>query len=301
MALTVPVRPKGFAPDLPPPGYRVDYVNFQAERKTIAPRLQLIHTNGASVESSIESAKNWAERRVVNGNATTLPTFQVDRDGDAAMFININQAQNACYKVNSWAISYETADTGYKDDPTISGFTGAQLQALANGCAYCSVLFKIPLEYPSTWDGTGTASHTEPFGYPYWTNSNGKICPGNKKKAQVRDIILPHARLIVEAWMTPPKPIPPPHPLKDDDMLYLIRLDTNQNLWMVGDGITSRRVRSDEMDELTNAVTKGIGPQYRDPTKPDRPVITDMAKVPTGSDDFLQLLGVEITESVDQP
>jgi len=213
MSLGIPAKPKEFRPDWPPPGYRVDYVNFQATRKIITPRLQLIHTNGAASQSSIESAKAWAERRTYNGTATTLPTFQVDRDGDAAMFINIDQAQNACYKVNGWTISYETADTGYKDDPTISAFTEAQIQALANGCAYCSVLFKIPLSYPSTWDGAGSASHTEPFGYPYWTNSNGKICPGQKKKAQVRDVILPHARKIVEAWMTPPKPTE-----EDDEM-----------------------------------------------------------------------------------
>jgi hypothetical protein len=209
MALTIPSKPKEFRPDRPPPGYRADYVSFATTRKIITPRLQLIHTNGAANQGSIESSKAWSERRTYNGTTTTLPTFQVDRDGDAAMFININQAQNACYKVNPWAISYETADTGYKADPTISAFTEAQLQALANGCAYCSVLFKIPLAYPSTWDGAGSASHTEPFGYPYWTNSNGKICPGQKKKAQVRDIILPHARKIVESWTQKPTPTPP--------------------------------------------------------------------------------------------
>jgi hypothetical protein len=92
-----------------------------------------------------------------------------------------------------------------------------------------------------------------------------------------------------------------PSTLEDDRMLYLIKLDSNPYLFIVGDGITSRRVRSDEMDELTSAVTKGVGPTYHDPTKADRPVIRDMAKVPTGSDDFLQLLGIETTESVNQP
>jgi hypothetical protein len=218
MTLTIPTRPKEFRADWPPPGYRTKYVTFAATRKTIAPRVQLIHTNGAANEGSIEASWNWAERRTYNGTTTTLPTFQVDRDGDAAMFININQAQNACYKVNGWAISYETADTGYKADPAISEFTEAQLQALANGCAYCSVLFKIPLAYPSTWDGSGTASHTEPFGYPYWTNSNGKICPGQRKKAQVRDIILPHARKIVEAWQGSSAPAPTPPPTGADNV-----------------------------------------------------------------------------------
>jgi hypothetical protein len=108
----------------------------------------------------------------------------------------------------------------------------------------------------------------------------------------------------VKAWTPTPEPEPAPEPPaleEDDQMLYLIKLDTNPNLIMVGDGIASRRVRADELDELTNAVTKGIGPTYHDPTKPDRPVITDMRTIPTGSDDFLQLLGIETPESVSQP
>jgi hypothetical protein len=101
---------------------------------------------------------------------------------------------------------------------------------------------------------------------------------------------------------TPEPPEPPEPALEEDDrMLYLIKLDTNPYLIVVGDGITQRRVRSDELDELTNAVTKGIGPTYHDPTKPDRPVIRDMNAIPTGSDDFLHLLGIETTESVNQP
>ena len=215
MALTIPPRPEGFHVEQPPPGYRKSYVSFAYTRKIIVPRLQLAHTNGASSEGSIESSKAWAERRTNAGSATTCPTFQVDRDGDAAMFLPLNRAQNANYKVNGWSISYETADTGYKADPSISAFTEAQLQMMANGFAYCSVLFNIPLTYPTSWNGSGSASHTEPFGYPYWTNSNGKICPGNKKKAQVRDIILPWAREIVATWTSkpsPPQPSPSPKP-----------------------------------------------------------------------------------------
>lgn len=100
-----------------------------------------------------------------------------------------------------------------------------------------------------------------------------------------------------------PTPTPPdPEPSQEADrMLYLIKLDSNPYLIMVADGVTSRRVRSDELDELENALTKGIGPQYHDPTKAGRPIITTMGQIPTGSDDFLQLLGIETTESVNQP
>lgn len=96
----------------------------------------------------------------------------------------------------------------------------------------------------------------------------------------------------------PPEPTPSE---EDDQMLYLIKLDANPNLYMVGDGISSRRVRSDETDELTNAIAKGVGPVYHDPTKADRPIIRDIFKAPVGTDDFLQLLGIETTESLNQP
>jgi hypothetical protein len=218
MALTIPPRPEGFHPRQAPPGYRISLVSFNNERRKITPRLQLAHTNGASGQGSIESSKAWAERRTVNGVATTLPHFQVDRDGDAAMLLELDRQGIASAKANPFCIAYETADTGYKTDPAISEFTGAQLQMMANGFAYCSMLYKIGLEYPKTWDGNGSASHTEPFSYPYWTSYNGKICPGTKKKAQVRDVILPHARAIVAAWsgQTAPPPKPPPTTGSDD-------------------------------------------------------------------------------------
>jgi hypothetical protein len=99
-----------------------------------------------------------------------------------------------------------------------------------------------------------------------------------------------------------PEPGPEPTPETEDErMLYIVRLDSNPDLLMVGDGISSRRIRADETDELKNALTKGIGPKYHDPTKPDRPVIKDIFAVPTGSDDFLQMLGIETKESLEQP
>jgi hypothetical protein len=109
----------------------------------------------------------------------------------------------------------------------------------------------------------------------------------------------PGFRDAVDAWPTPDTPSVPD--LEDDTMMFLIKLDANPNLIVVGDGITQRRVRADEIDELTNALAKGIGPAYHDPTKSDRPVIRDINKVPTGSDDFLQLLGIETDESLGQP
>jgi hypothetical protein len=87
----------------------------------------------------------------------------------------------------------------------------------------------------------------------------------------------------------------------DDNMLFISRLDSNPNLIVVGDGITSRRIRADEIDELTAALSKGVGPQFHDPTVVGAPVIRDVNKLPKVSDDWQQLFGIETTESVNQP
>ena len=221
MVLTIPPKPDEIRPDLPPPGCRVWLVTFNDERRIIKPRIQLAHTNAAKNEGTVESARNWAERRTFNGKATTLPHFQVDRDGDACMLLELNRQPIVNAKANPFSLGYETADQGYDTDsyPAGSYFTEPQLQALCNIFAYVSLLFKIPLHYPETWDGSGSASHTEPFAYPYWSSYEGKACPGDHKKAQVRDVILPWAREIVAAWTDTPKPTPPqPMPKPEDEM-----------------------------------------------------------------------------------
>jgi hypothetical protein len=243
MALTIPPEPTRYGYDVPPPGYRAKWVTFVDERRHIDARLQLAHTNGASKEGSIEASWNWAERRTVNGKATTLPHFQLDRDGDSAMFLPLDRQPIANARANPFSIAYETADTGTTIDPSISPFTGAQMQMLATGFAYCSLVCKIDLAYPTTWDGNGTASHTEPFGYPYWSSYKGKICPGARKKAQVLDLVIPHARAIVAAWTGQPEPQPEPPPaLEEDDMPALLIQDATSGALAVTDlAMTQKR------------------------------------------------------------
>jgi hypothetical protein len=100
----------------------------------------------------------------------------------------------------------------------------------------------------------------------------------------------------------PPEPEPePPTTTYEGNMLFITRLDSNPNLIMIGDGINARRIRSDETDELTKALAQGTGPQYHDPTQPNRPVVRDIWKIPTMDDDWQQVLGLETQESLDQP
>lgn len=156
------------------------------------------------------------------------------------------------------------------------------------------------------------------FDYVAFSCPSRKIDPAGPAAAPYTDLrggnssgswLLSSFRGHVNKWVAgtpePPTPIPPtptPTPNEDEDnMLYLIKLDSNPYLIVVSDGISQRRIKSDEMDELTNALSKGIGPCYHDPTKADRPIIRDINKIPTGSDDFLQMLGIETPESITQP
>lgn len=195
-----------FAPDVPPPGFEKKLISFWQDRPLITPRLQLVHTNGNPGEIHIENVYNWANQP---GTGHTIPHFQIDRDGRAAMMLPLNRKGIANYRASDFSIAIETADTGTNDDPTISQFTDIQAEKVAQALAYSAALFKIPLAYPTAWDGAGTACHTEPFGYPYWTNAQGKICPGAKKKSWVRRFLIPRAADLVEQWTAPPPPPPP--------------------------------------------------------------------------------------------
>jgi hypothetical protein len=109
--------------------------------------------------------------------------------------------------------------------------------------------------------------------------------------------------VIGEPDVEPPEPEPPtPTPTESEDrMLGLVRLDSNPNAIYVVDGINARKVRSDEVDELTSNLQYDTGFRYYDLTSAGRPQIRDINKIPKRPDDQIQLWGVETTESTTQP
>lgn len=224
-----PAKPDRFDPEIPPPGFEKKLISFWRDRPKIVPRLQLVHTNAASVESNIEKAYNWANQP---GSGHTIPHCQIDRNGRGAMLLPSDRKGIANYKAAGFSLGFETADRGYLTDPypTGSEFTAPQADSVAVCLAYYAWGYGIPLFYPDEWDGTGSACHTEPFGYPLWTNSNGKTCPGDRKKWQVREQVLPRARQILAAWTAPPPP-PPLPPLEDDMAVVVAKLTTNGSFW----------------------------------------------------------------------
>lgn len=243
----IPPRPASFTPDGLPPRTVSMRVPFWQNRAVQTPRLQLVHTNGASGVATNQSSYNWATNKP---EVNTLPHYQVQLDGQAAKYIptdrrgldnatvtsssadwlKLTSAQRADItahgQVRNWSIGIETSDLGYGAGKPgdLSGFTEAQIETLAGILAYDSIVWNIPLAYPDTWHAAGTACHTEPFEYPYWTLFRGKSCPGSRKKGLMRSRVLPRAAEIRAAWtgVTAPPPTDPitnPNP-GDDDMKF---------------------------------------------------------------------------------
>lgn len=208
----IPAKPVAFHPKAAPPGVEYLHVEFARPKLKSPARLILIHTNAAQREGTLQSAWNWAHAAP---NSNTCPTYQVDLNGRARKMLSSdedaianctrNDVEDGHGDVSEWSLAIETADTGTLDDPGISAFTDAQVETISQIVAYESILWNIPIVTPTEWYGAGVAGHTDPFPYPYWTCFNGKICPGSKKKAQIRNVILPRATEIATAWRAPPE------------------------------------------------------------------------------------------------
>lgn len=322
----IPAKPAQFHPELGPVGCEIQFYSRWRNRPFLAepPRLGLNHTNGGSGEGSLDGMSSWAERNVTHSGTYTIPHYGVDRAGRARKILPTNRraicnatvlpgtdkwygltdAQRDAireYPVNVswWSQAIETADTGYLADPGISAFTPEQIETIATIWAYEYLVpgAELTLEIPSKWYGAGIGSHTDPFPYPFWTVRRGKICPGDKKKAQVRGLILPRIREIVAAWTgsTPtPTPTPTPPPTEDDDMpkRYLAHSDTNKYEYRRGDGLTAEVLRSNELQALKVRYDTGIHPgpatvRYYNPHTDE--LITSFAGIPDLSETQLDL------------
>jgi hypothetical protein len=125
-----PPRPDRFDPEIPPPGFESKLVPFWQRRSKIKPRIQLVHTNGASGEGSIESAYNWTLGNLQPGYLygdppgdlyRTIPHLQIDRSGRGAMMLPADRKGIANYKAADFSLGFETADRGHLADPYPTG------------------------------------------------------------------------------------------------------------------------------------------------------------------------------------
>src|SRR5690554_4466037 len=108
--MSVPPCPPEFAFDKAPVGVEVRFVDFLAQRPVMKehPRAILAHTNGASVESSLQGMWNHAHR---DPNTNTIPHYGVDRQGRAWKMLpsNVRGIANSTVLPGSSAWSSLTA------------------------------------------------------------------------------------------------------------------------------------------------------------------------------------------------
>lgn len=246
-----------FDPTSVPAGCTYRPVPFLAQRPLITPRSIFAHTMAARRRSTVESAWNHANAAP---NSNTLPHYALglDEADGCQKFLPTNRRgiANATVKeyegehgdISWWSLAIETADTGSDADPGISAFTDYQLEMLTRIYVLECAGWGIPPVKLAAWYGTGCATHTDPFGYPYTTLYRGKICPGSKKKAQFWAEVLPEVqrRLTPVPTPEPPPPTPqPPSSQENDTMLpamgkttdgaYLAQFSFRGPIYTVGD------------------------------------------------------------------
>lgn len=224
----VPPRPAAFTPEGAPPGVavRLDvYGNWPASRPKITPRLGVVHTNGASVEATVQSSINYGASAADNTKPHYLvgdrpaKVLATDRRGIANATGDELQTQYGEQDCAMWSYAIETADMGSKR-AFVTGVRWAadcgpflprpgdqpdDAEIVARILAYESIVWNHPLGVPPTWNhpAGGVVAHTIPYPYPHYTIKRGKTCPGTTKAKQLFDEILPRARQIRAAWLAP--------------------------------------------------------------------------------------------------
>jgi hypothetical protein len=251
-----PVRPKPshFGPDGAPPGIALrldayatldDGLPWTSTRPTIKPNTIVGHTNGASVEATVQSSLNFGRNtRTKDGRNTTKPHYLLgdkpakvlrsDLRGIANSTSSAIEVEYGVQDSSYWALAVETADIGsiaakarginwpYDCGP----FLYDNADDLAHIIAYEAIVHGFPIRVPPTFPAGGVVAHTWPWPYPYFTTKPGKTCPGTTKIAAIRDEIIPRAQQIRAVW-TQPTP-EPDHP-EEADMAQIsgIRLRIN--------------------------------------------------------------------------
>jgi hypothetical protein len=241
-----PVRPKPsyFGPDGAPPGIALrldayatldDGLPWTSTRPKIKPNTIVGHTNGASVEATVQSSLNYGRNtRTREGRSTTKPHYllgdkpaKVLRSDLRGIANSTSSAIEAEYGVDDssfWSLAVETADIGSIEAakrgiawPRDCGpFLYDNADDFAHIIAYEAIVWGFPIRVPPTFPAGGVVAHTWPWPYPYFTTKPGKTCPGATKIAAIRDEIIPRALQIRIAWTTPAPQPEPDHPEEAD-------------------------------------------------------------------------------------
>ena len=176
-------------------------------------RRYILHT----AVSSASSLYSWFS---VAGRATSH--FYIARDGTCEQYIDTAYRSTANLQGNHDSITVETQDMG-SGFPSWSGsnvpsWTAAQVEALARLGAWVHKTHGVPLSpLSSSRPGTrGVGYHRQGIapwrvsGGETWSNARGKVCPGDRRVAQIPAIIA-RAKALASGSTKPPE--------QEDDMV----------------------------------------------------------------------------------
>lgn len=146
-------------------------------------------------------AAPWTVERIYEywRDSTNLEShFGLAYDGDLGQFIGTQTRADANYSANNHAISIETASNLEHTDP----WTTEQLYKLIDVGVWLNRTHGIPAVEPDAWDKPGMGFHSM---FPEWSGG-GTECPGDARRAQWRDTVLPE----IQRHLAKPAPSPVP-------------------------------------------------------------------------------------------
>ncbi len=184
--------------------------NWASQATLTSPDLVVVHT----MVGSLAGTDNYFR---LNGYGGVESHFGVGHDGAVWQWQDTSKIAEANYRGNHRIVSIETADKG-SGFPAWTGsnvppWTSAQVDALAKLVAFLCGAHNIPCELvPDSKPGRRGVGHhrlgIDPWrvaGGELWSTAKGKACPGDRRIAQLPDVI-DAARLLLGQ---PVEPAPP--------------------------------------------------------------------------------------------
>lgn len=160
----------------------------------------------------------------MNGYGGTESHFGVGHDGETFQWQDLDYSADANYRGSNHVISIETADIGpgfpewnTRDGSQVPAWTEEQIDRLADLVAWlCDTCDIPPVLIPdSKPDRRGIGYHRQGVpgymveGGEQWSTARGKVCPGDRRIAQIPQIVA-KAREILGS--------PSPRPNEEEDM-----------------------------------------------------------------------------------
>lgn len=161
---------------------------------------------------------------------------------------------------NDYVISIETADNAPADADDLAPWTERQLDAIVELVTWCCQVHDIPATLiPDTKPGRrGIGYHRQgcdPFradGGDLWSSAYGKVCPGDQRVNQVKNIIIPRVQAELAG----------DHEDEEDNGMWLAHIQQadGTTAYYYGEPAGKRRLKKGNWDRLANAkAAKNLG------------------------------------------